>query len=82
MLPSVILLALASVTTAHAGTRIVVREGSRRVVAISPHGGKPQTLVHLHRGAVLSTAVSQRRFRAAPTSSSSSGRLSADERCG
>jgi dipeptidyl aminopeptidase/acylaminoacyl peptidase len=54
-----VLLALASVATAHAETRIIVREGARRVVAISPHGGKPQTLVHLHRGAILGTAVSQ-----------------------
>jgi hypothetical protein len=52
-------LALAGSATAHAESRIVVREGARRVVAISPHGGRPQTLVHLHRGAILGTAVSQ-----------------------
>jgi Tol biopolymer transport system component len=59
LLPAMVLLALASVATAHAETRIIVREGARRVVAISPHGGKPQTLVHLHRGAILGTAVSR-----------------------
>jgi Tol biopolymer transport system component len=59
LLPALALLVLAGVATAHAGTRIVVRESARRVVAISPHGGKPQTLVHLHRGAILGTAVSR-----------------------
>jgi hypothetical protein len=59
LLPAMVLLALASVATAHAESRIIVREGARRVVAISPHGGKPQTLVHLHRGAILGTAVSR-----------------------
>jgi dipeptidyl aminopeptidase/acylaminoacyl peptidase len=59
LLPAVILLALAGAASAHGGTRIIVREGARRVVAISPHGGKPQTLVHLRRGAMLGTAVSR-----------------------
>jgi Tol biopolymer transport system component len=59
LLPTVILLALAGAATAHAGTRIVVRKGARRVVAISPHGGAAETLVHLHRGAILGTAVSR-----------------------
>jgi Tol biopolymer transport system component len=59
LLPALALLALAGVTTAHAETRIVVREGARRVVAISPRGGKVGTLFHLHRGAILGTAVSQ-----------------------
>jgi hypothetical protein len=59
LLPALALLALAGAATAHAETRIVVREGARRVVAISPHGGRPQTLVHLHRGAILGTAVSR-----------------------
>jgi hypothetical protein len=57
--PLVVLLALATAAGAHAGTRIVVREGARRLVAISPHGGRPEVLVHLHRGAILGTAVSQ-----------------------
>ncbi len=59
LLPAVILLGFAGVATTHAGTRIIVREGARRIVAISPHGGKPRTLVHLHRGAILGTAVSR-----------------------
>jgi hypothetical protein len=59
LLPALALLALAGVATAHAEIRIVVREGARRVVAISPRGGKVRTLFHLHRGAILGTAVSQ-----------------------
>jgi hypothetical protein len=59
LLPALALLALAGVATAHAETRIVVREGARRVVAISPRGGKVRILFHLHRGAILGTAVSQ-----------------------
>lgn len=53
------LTALAFATEARAEGRIVVREGARRLVAIPPQGGKPRTLVHLHRGAMLGTAVSR-----------------------
>jgi WD40-like Beta Propeller Repeat len=59
LLPALALLALAGSAAAHAESRIVVREGARRVVAISPHGGPAETLVHLHRGAILGTAVSR-----------------------
>jgi hypothetical protein len=59
LLPALALLALAGSATAHAESRIVVREGARRIVAISPHGGKPRTLVQLHHGAILGTAVSR-----------------------
>jgi dipeptidyl aminopeptidase/acylaminoacyl peptidase len=52
-------LALALATGARAEGRIVVREGARRLVAISPHRGRARTLVHLHRGAMLGTAVSR-----------------------
>jgi Tol biopolymer transport system component len=62
-LPAILLaaafLALAGSATAHADSRIVVREGARRLVAISPHGGRPRILVQLHRGAMLGTAVSR-----------------------
>jgi WD40-like Beta Propeller Repeat len=57
LFPAVLLLALAVAATAHAESRIVVREGGRRLVAISPRGGRPETLVRLHRGAMLGTAV-------------------------
>jgi Tol biopolymer transport system component len=59
LLPALLLFAFAVAATAHAESRIVVREGARRLVAISPHGGKPKTLVHLRRGAMLGTAVSR-----------------------
>jgi Tol biopolymer transport system component len=59
LLFATVFLALAGAATAHAESRIVVREGARRVVAISPHGGPAETLFHLHRGAILGTAVSQ-----------------------
>jgi hypothetical protein len=59
LLPTLALLVLAGAATAHAEPRIIVREGARRVVAITPHGGWPQTLFHLHRGAVLGTAASR-----------------------
>jgi WD40 repeat protein len=41
-----------------ASTRIVTRANAREIIAVRPQGGRPQTLVHLHRGAVLGTAVS------------------------
>jgi dipeptidyl aminopeptidase/acylaminoacyl peptidase len=44
---------------AAAGTRIVTRANAREIIAVPPQGGRPQVLVHLHRGAVLSTAVSR-----------------------
>jgi hypothetical protein len=50
---------LALATGARAESRIVVREGARRLVAVSPHRGGSRTLVHLHRGAMLGTAVSR-----------------------
>jgi hypothetical protein len=59
LLPALALLALAGVATAHAESRIVVREGARRLVAISPHGGSPEILFRLHRGAILGTAASR-----------------------
>jgi len=40
-------------------TRIVMRAGARSIIAVGPQGGRPRTLVHLHRGAVLGTAVSR-----------------------
>ncbi len=44
---------------ASASTRIVIREGKRRLVAIPPAGGPARTLVRLHRGALLGTAASR-----------------------
>jgi WD40-like Beta Propeller Repeat len=44
---------------AAASTRIVTRANARKIIALRPQGGRPQTLVHLHRGAVLGTAVSR-----------------------
>lgn len=44
---------------AAASTRIVTRVNARQIIAVPPQGGRPQTLVHLHRGAVLGTAVSR-----------------------
>lgn len=44
---------------AAASTRIVTRANAREIIAFRPHGGRPQTLVHLHRGAVLGTAASR-----------------------
>ena len=58
LLAAAALVALALATDAHAENRIIVREGARRLVAASPHGGKSQTLVLLHRGAMLGTAAS------------------------
>jgi dipeptidyl aminopeptidase/acylaminoacyl peptidase len=60
-LPALLFLALAVAVaeTAHAESRIVVREGARRLVAVSPRDGRPETLVRLHRGAMLGTAVSR-----------------------
>lgn len=52
------LIVLCQASDAHAESRIVVRDGARRLVAISPHGGRPQTLFRLHRGAILGTAAS------------------------
>jgi WD40-like Beta Propeller Repeat len=58
LLPAAALLALAHPAGAAAESRIVVREGARRLVEISPQGGRPRTLVRLHRGAMLGTAAS------------------------
>src|SRR4051812_26693694 len=49
---------LALATGTRAESRIVVREGARRLVAVSPDSGGARTLIHLHRGAMLGTAVS------------------------
>jgi hypothetical protein len=54
-----ILLMTTSLTEAAASTRIVTRANAREIVALRPQGGQPQKLVHLHRGAVLGTAVSR-----------------------
>lgn len=51
------LLAFALPAGATAASRIVVREGARRLVAIPPAGGAPETLVQLRRGALLGTAA-------------------------
>jgi hypothetical protein len=59
ILPAAAILVLAGSATAHAESRVVVREGVRRLVAVSPHGGKARTLVQLHHGAMLGTAVSR-----------------------
>jgi Tol biopolymer transport system component len=39
-------------------TRIIVREGARKLVAIPPSGGRPKTLFQLGDGALLSTSAS------------------------
>jgi len=58
MLFAAILLVTPSLAEA-ASTRIVTRANAREIIAMRPQGGRPQTLVHLHRGAVLGTAVSR-----------------------
>lgn len=59
MLLAAILLVTPGVKEAAASTRIVTRANAREIIATRPQGGRPQTLVHLHRGAVLGTAVSR-----------------------
>jgi hypothetical protein len=60
LLPAAALLGLAhDAAGAAAESSIVVREGARRLVEISPQGGRPRTLVRLHRGAMLGTAASR-----------------------
>lgn len=54
---SLALLAALGAGVARAESRIVVREGARRLVAIAPDGGATQTLVRLHRGAILATTA-------------------------
>jgi dipeptidyl aminopeptidase/acylaminoacyl peptidase len=59
MLFAAILLVTPRLAEAAAATRIVTRANARQIIAVRPQGGQPQTLVHLHRGAVLGTAVSR-----------------------
>lgn len=39
-------------------TRIITREDTKKIVAIPPSGGTPETLFRLHRGALLSISAS------------------------
>jgi hypothetical protein len=59
MLLATILLVTTDLSEAAASTRIITRANARGIIAIQPQGGRPQTLVHLRRGAVLGTAVSR-----------------------
>jgi hypothetical protein len=59
MLLAAILLVTPRLAEAAASTRIVTRANAREIIAMLPQGGRLQTLVHLHRGAVLGTAVSR-----------------------
>jgi hypothetical protein len=59
MLLAAILLVTPGLAEAAASTRIVTRANAREIIALRPQGGRPQTLVHLHRGAVLGTAISR-----------------------
>jgi len=59
MLLAAILLVTPRLAEAAASTRIVTRANARKIIAVRPQGGRPQTLVHLHRGAVLGTAASR-----------------------
>ncbi|MDX6609150.1 MAG: TolB protein [Solirubrobacterales bacterium] len=59
MLLALVLLITPRLAEAAASTRIVTRVNAREIVAVRPQGGQPQTLVHLHRGAVLGTAASR-----------------------
>lgn len=54
-----ILFAIPRLAEAAASTRIVTRGNPREIIAVPPRGGRPQPLVHLHRGVVLGTAVSR-----------------------
>lgn len=51
------LLAASLPAGANAASRIVVREGARKLVALPPGRGAPETLVQLRRGALLGTAA-------------------------
>lgn len=59
MLLAAVLLATPRLAEAATSTRIVTRANAREIIAVRPQGGRPQTLVHLRRGAVLGTAVSR-----------------------
>ncbi len=54
-----VLLVIPRPAEAAASTRIVTRANAREIIAVPPQAGRPQTLVHLHRGAVLGTAISR-----------------------
>jgi WD40-like Beta Propeller Repeat len=57
LLAATALVALAHPPGAYAESRIVVREGARRVVAISPTDGQAETLARIRHGAILGTAA-------------------------
>src|SRR3954469_14289326 len=59
MLLAAILLVTPGLAEAAVSTRIVTRANAREIIAMRPQGGRFQTLVRLHRGAVLGTAVSR-----------------------
>jgi Tol biopolymer transport system component len=59
LLPAAALLAVAHPAPARAESRIVVRQGGKRLVAISPTTGSTRTLVRLRRGAILGTAAAR-----------------------
>ena len=50
ILLAAILLMTPGLAEAGASTRIVTRANAREIIAMRPQGGRPQTLVHLHRG--------------------------------
>jgi hypothetical protein len=55
----VIVLSAAQPAKSAGATRIIAREGARKIVAIPPSGGRPQALFRLQRGALLSIAASR-----------------------
>jgi len=62
-LVSIVLVGLALLFAAHpassvGATRIITKEGARRLVAIPPSGGRPRTLFQLDKGALLSIGAS------------------------
>jgi hypothetical protein len=52
------ILSVAQPPASAGATRIIAREGPRKLIAIPPSGGKPRTLFRLRKGALLSTGVS------------------------
>ena len=56
---AIALLAVAHPGDAHATSRIVVREGGRRLAAVAPSGRPAQTLVRLRHGTMLGTAAAR-----------------------
>ncbi len=61
----VIILSAAQPSKSAGATRIIAREGTRKIVAIPPSGGQPQTLFLLRRGALISIAASRNGRRVA-----------------